>query len=127
MQTATLSSGRTMPMLGSGTWALTGRHGAQAVSKALRLGYRHIDTAVFYGNHQDVAAGIRDSGVPRQDIFITTKVWRDKLAYLEAWDTVGPTFMERYRHHFPEQPDCQLRRQYYWLWTPHAACLVRRA
>ena len=81
MQLATLSSGRTMPMLGLGTWELTGRECARTVSRALRLGYRHIDTAVFYDNHKDVAAGIEDSGVDRGDIFITTKVWRDKLHF----------------------------------------------
>lgn len=62
-------------MLGLGTWRLTGAAGADAVAYALSAGYSHIDTADIYGNHRDIAAGIRMAGVKREQIFITTKVW----------------------------------------------------
>lgn len=67
-----------IPTLGLGTWQLTGAECAPAVEYALSIGYRHIDTADIYGNHLEVAEGIRNSGVAREDIFITTKVWNNR-------------------------------------------------
>lgn len=68
-----LASGRDMPLLGLGTWMLSGKQCEDTVRSALELGYRHIDTADYYRNHRDVAAGMK--GFARQDIFLTTKVW----------------------------------------------------
>jgi 2,5-diketo-D-gluconate reductase B len=68
-----------VPALGFGTWGLKGTSGAEAVADALRTGYRHIDTARSYGNETAVGEGIRRSGVPREEIFLVTKVWRDHL------------------------------------------------
>ena len=68
-----------IPALGFGTWQLRGKECAQSVAAALKHGYRHIDTAQIYENESEVGAGIRNSGVPRGDIFLTTKVWMDKL------------------------------------------------
>jgi 2,5-diketo-D-gluconate reductase B len=73
MQTVT-AHGAAIPVIGFGTWRLTGETCARAVADALRVGYRHIDTAAAYGNADRVGEGIRTSGVARDDVFITTKV-----------------------------------------------------
>ena len=67
-----------MPIMGLGTWQLTGNECVEGVSYALNLGYKAIDTADIYGNHLEVAKGIKRSGVKREDFFLTTKVWNDK-------------------------------------------------
>ena len=72
--------GTTVPRLGFGTWRLSGEACRDAVATAMRLGYRHIDTAAMYGNEAEVGAALHGSGVARQDLFVTTKVWRDDLA-----------------------------------------------
>ncbi|NYT73215.1 2,5-didehydrogluconate reductase DkgB [Halomonas sp. QX-2] len=68
-----------MPNPGFGTFRLEGDTLKQSIHAALEAGYRHIDTAQFYGNEKGVGEAIRDSSVPRSDIFLTTKVWFDKL------------------------------------------------
>lgn len=68
-----------IPALGLGTWQLEGRACADRVADALAIGYRHVDTAQEYENHEAVGRGIRASGVPRDQVFLTTKVWWDKL------------------------------------------------
>jgi diketogulonate reductase-like aldo/keto reductase len=75
--TLELRDGSRMPVLGLGTWKLSGREGAEAIGKALEMGYNHIDTADRYGNHDAVARAIR--GHDRSGLFITTKVWKDQL------------------------------------------------
>jgi len=67
--------GASIPLLGLGTWELRGRACARVVEQALRLGYRHIDTAEMYDNEREVGDGLRASGVPRGEIFLTTKIW----------------------------------------------------
>ncbi len=71
---APLPSGQGMPLLGFGTWQITGELATLATSWALEAGYRHIDTATIYDNEREVGAAIRDSGVPRDELFITTKL-----------------------------------------------------
>jgi diketogulonate reductase-like aldo/keto reductase len=73
------ANGANMPCLGFGTWTLEGRQCSDLVAHALDVGYRHIDTASSYGNEEAVGAGIRASGLPRDDIFLTTKVWHTDL------------------------------------------------
>lgn len=68
-----------IPSIGFGTWKLTGEEGRQAIQTALEIGYRHIDTADRYGNHKEVAEAIKNSGVGRDELFITSKIWRDDL------------------------------------------------
>ncbi len=72
--------GAHIPVIGFGTWRLAGEECARAVAEALRVGYRHIDTAAAYGNEDRVGEGIRASGIPRDQIFVATKVWVDDLA-----------------------------------------------
>lgn len=68
-----------IPRLGLGTWPMRGEEGVRAVAHALKVGYRAIDTAVVYQNETEVGEGIRAAGVPRDQIFITTKVWYTDL------------------------------------------------
>jgi 2,5-diketo-D-gluconate reductase A len=72
--TVQLNDGRSIPQIGLGTWPLRGEDAAVAVASALELGYRHVDTAVRYGNEDGVGEGIRRAGIPREELFITTKV-----------------------------------------------------
>jgi diketogulonate reductase-like aldo/keto reductase len=74
------ANGARIPAIGLGTWDLRGDVCVDMVEQALRLGYRHVDTAEMYGNEDEVGEGLRASGVPRDDVFITTKVWPDHLA-----------------------------------------------
>jgi diketogulonate reductase-like aldo/keto reductase len=67
--------GTKVPALGFGTWTLAGDECADAVTDAINIGYRHIDTAQAYGNEEFVGQGIKDSGVDRSELFVTTKVW----------------------------------------------------
>ena len=67
--------GLTLPLLGFGTWQLEPADARRMVAEALRIGYRHIDTAWIYKNEAAVGDGIRDSGVPRNEIWLTTKIW----------------------------------------------------
>lgn len=75
-----LANGAAIPALGLGTWTLKGSQCAELVGQALGLGYRHIDTAAMYGNEEAVGDGLRSSGVDREKIFVTTKVWWTDIA-----------------------------------------------
>ncbi len=70
-----------MPALGFGTWQLKGDACREGIVEALEHGYRHIDTAQAYENEEEVGAGIKKSGVPRKDIFLTTKVWMSNVSH----------------------------------------------
>ena len=72
--TFTLNTGAKIPAIGLGTWQSKPNEVREAVKVALQRGYRHIDTALAYGNEEEVGQGIRDSGVPREEIWITTKL-----------------------------------------------------
>lgn len=74
-QPAVTVDGHRIPLLGFGTWQLEPADARRMVAEALRIGYRHIDTAWIYRNEQAVGDGIRDSGVARDDIWLTTKIW----------------------------------------------------
>src|SRR3989344_6841658 len=80
MKTIQLNNNVSIPMLGFGTWQLTGEDCARSVRHALQTGYRHIDTADKYGNHVEVGKAILQSNVSRNEIHLTTKVWRTDLA-----------------------------------------------
>src|SRR4051794_34416166 len=68
-----------IPKIGFGTWQIDDRDVAEAVSDAVGLGYRHIDTARMYGNERGVGEGLRAAGVERRELWVTTKVWHDQL------------------------------------------------
>lgn len=73
------ANGARIPLVGLGTWDLRGKVCARMVEEAIKLGYRHIDTAAMYGNETAVGEGLRASGVKRDEVFITTKVWQSDL------------------------------------------------
>jgi 2,5-diketo-D-gluconate reductase B len=74
------ANGARIPLIGLGTWELNGSACERIVEEALRLGYRHIDTATMYENEREVGQGVRASGVPRDQVFVTTKVWTSDFA-----------------------------------------------
>ena len=74
------ANGARIPAIGLGTWDLRGRTCARIVEQALRLGYRHIDTAQMYENEREVGEGLRASGVKRDQVFLTTKIWPTHFA-----------------------------------------------
>ncbi|HYO38707.1 MAG TPA: aldo/keto reductase [Nocardioidaceae bacterium] len=74
----TLPGGGRMPLLGFGTWQLEGRDAVEATSTALEAGYRHLDTATIYGNEAEVGRALAESGVARDDVFVTTKCPPDR-------------------------------------------------
>ena len=79
-----LLSGEFIPEIGYGTYLEKGVDCYNGVLEALKAGYRHIDTAAFYGNEEEVGKAIRDSNVPREEIFVTTKVWNTDRGYEKA-------------------------------------------
>jgi methylglyoxal/glyoxal reductase len=104
-----LNNGVEMPVLGLGVYqSPPGRATQSAVRSALRLGYRHVDTARIYGNEADVGQAIRDSGIPREEIFVTTKLWNSEQGYesaIRACDAslkrLGLAYLDLYLIHFP--------------------------
>lgn len=80
----TLTNGVRIPKLGLGTWLIEGQSATQAVIDAVKLGYRHVDTAQAYGNEKEVGEGIRNCGVPREELFVTTKVAAECKSYESA-------------------------------------------
>ena len=79
----TLSSGYDMPVVGLGTYSLRGSVCVNSVSAAVQNGYRLIDTASFYGNEREVGEGIRKSGIGRDEVFVTTKLYPNQYGYAD--------------------------------------------
>src|ERR1700753_2955906 len=77
------ANGAKIPSIGLGTWELRGRTCARIVEQAVKLGYRHFDTAQIYENEREVGEGVRASGIKRDDVFVTTKVWTTHFAPTE--------------------------------------------
>lgn len=109
IKTYTLSNGVQIPQVGFGTWQTPdGDIAKESVLAALKAGYRHIDTAAVYRNEGSVGEAIRLSGIPREEIFVTTKLWNDKHSYdgaMEAIDTslktLGLDYVDLYLIHWP--------------------------
>jgi diketogulonate reductase-like aldo/keto reductase len=102
-----LADGNEIPLLGLGVWQVANdRECVDAVRWALGLGYRHIDTAQAYGNEESVGEGLRESGVPREEVFITTKFYparKDPLAEAErSLQRLGVDYVDLYIIHWPE-------------------------
>lgn len=104
------NDGSAMPRLGFGTYLIqNGGNCYRAVRHALDTGYRHVDTAAFYGNEEDVGRAVRDSGIPREQIYVTTKLWNSDQGYdpaLRAFDRsirrLGLDYVDLYLVHWPE-------------------------
>src|SRR5262245_52061080 len=88
------ANGARIPLLGLGTWDLRGRTCSRIVEQALRLGYRHIDTAEMYDNEREVGEGLRTSGVPRNEAFVVTKVWPSHFAPRELLRTAKESLVK---------------------------------
>jgi len=107
--TVKLNNDVRMPILGLGVYqSPPGRVTRDAVNFALRVGYRHVDTARIYGNEADVGEAVRESGVPRGDLFVTTKLWNSDQGYdstLRACESslkrLGLDYLDLYLVHFP--------------------------
>lgn len=107
--TYTLANGVEIPIVGFGTWQTPdGDVAKTSVEAAINAGYRHIDTAAAYGNEESVGAGIKASGIKRDDLFLTTKLWNDDHGYdnaMHAIDTsltkLGVDYVDLYLIHWP--------------------------
>ncbi len=104
--TAPLSSGGNIPLIGLGTWRLHGQECYEAVRHALEVGYRHIDTATMYGNEADIGQAIRDSSVPRENIFLTTKLrpqdaGRERAVIADSLSQLGTDYVDLWLVHWP--------------------------
>jgi 2,5-diketo-D-gluconate reductase A len=102
-----LADGNRIPLLGLGVWQVSNsRECVDAVRWALQLGYRHIDTAQAYGNEESVGQGLRESGVPREEVFITTKFFprrKDPVAEAErSLERLGVDYVDLYIIHWPK-------------------------
>ena len=83
-ETYVLANGVKIPRFALGTWQVSNEDAGEAVKNALKIGYRHIDTAVGYGNEQGVGEGIKESGIPREEIYVTSKIPAEVKSYEEA-------------------------------------------
>jgi len=103
-----LNDGNEIPQLGYGTFQSKGIEAYQGVLDALKEGYIHIDTAAVYGNEKEVGQAIKDSGIPREKLFITTKLWNDNRGYEEtkqaladSLERLGLDYIDLYLIHWP--------------------------
>jgi diketogulonate reductase-like aldo/keto reductase len=87
-ETYTLSNGVEIPKLGLGTWFIDNGNAASAVKQAMKIGYRHIDTAQAYGNEEGVGEGVRTCGVGRDEVFVTTKLAAEVKSYEKAVEAI---------------------------------------
>ena len=104
----TMNDGRDIPRLGLGVYKVADAEAARVVELALDTGYRHVDTATLYNNERGVGNGVRASGVPREEVFVTTKVWDDDHGFdptRRAFDTslelLGFDYIDLYLIHWP--------------------------
>jgi diketogulonate reductase-like aldo/keto reductase len=104
--TAGLPAGGRMPLLGFGTWQIKGKKATESVGWALEAGYRHLDTATVYGNEREVGRGLTDSGVTRDDVFVTTKcpprnTGRELDTLRASLDALGTDHVDLWLIHWP--------------------------
>lgn len=108
IETVALNNGIQMPVLGFGTLYLKDDLGVRCVAEAISLGYRLIDTATVYGNEESVGGGIKKSGINREKLFVTSKLWVDdygyeeaKIAFQTSLDKLGLDYLDLYLIHRP--------------------------
>lgn len=94
LETLKLNDGTRIPQLGYGTWMIKDEHAERLVSQALKLGYRHIDTAQAYGNEVGVGKGLFISGIPREEVFVTSKVAAEHKSYQEALASIDDSLLK---------------------------------
>ncbi len=111
-ETVALKNGIEIPAIGYGTWLVNdAKTAAATVAEAVKAGYRHIDTAAYYGNEASVAEGIRMSGIPREKLFVTSKVWytdrgyeKTMAAFERTMDAFSFDYLDLYLVHWPAVP-----------------------
>jgi 2,5-diketo-D-gluconate reductase A len=101
-----LGQAGSMPLVGLGTWQMTGTRCREAVQYALEVGYRHIDTATIYRNEREVGRAVRDSGVPRQEVFVATKLppshaGRERRTLDDSLRALGTDYVDLWLVHWP--------------------------
>lgn len=106
--TVKLQNGYEIPCLGYGTYKVSGEEAVAVIKNAISAGYRHIDTATFYGNEVEVGQAIQECGVPREDLFITSKVWKTergyektKASFLKTLEDMQLDYLDLYLIHWP--------------------------
>jgi 2,5-diketo-D-gluconate reductase A len=102
----TLAGDVTMPMVGFGTWPMRGHQACEATLNALQDGYRHVDTATMYANESEVGHALRDSGLPRQDVFLTSKLratdaGREREVLSGSLRALGTDYLDLWLIHWP--------------------------
>lgn len=109
MKTIELNNGVLIPVIGLGTFRAKENEAYQAVLHALKVGYRHIDTAAIYRNEKEVGQAIKDSGIPRAEIFVTSKLWNTDQGYAStqkalqtSLDELGLEYLDLYLIHWPK-------------------------
>lgn len=112
MEYVSLLNGVKMPLLGLGTWLSQGEETVWAIQKAVSYGYRSFDTAALYGNEESIGRGIRECGIPREKLFITSKIWnegQDKRAakeqFLKSLRALALDYLDLYLIHWPRTGD----------------------
>ena len=103
-----LDDGVLMPQLGFGVWRVSGAETEQVVAQALEVGYRSIDTAAMYGNEEGVGRAVVSSGIPREEVFVTSKLWNDchgydaaRKAFDDSHRRLGLDYVDLYLVHWP--------------------------
>ena len=106
--TFVLNNGVRIPRIGLGMWQSNGDEAVNAIKWAVETGYRHIDTATFYNNEKDTGRGIAKCGIPREELFITTKLWptdmvdnRQEAALQRSLEALGLKYLDLYLLHWP--------------------------
>src|SRR5258708_9707076 len=102
----TRAGGVAMPMVGFGAWQMRAHSACEAVLRALRAGYRHVDTATMYANEAEVGHALRDSGLPRQEVFLTTKLrasdaGREEKVLSSSLRALGTDYVDLWLVHWP--------------------------
>lgn len=103
-----MHNGKTIPCIGYGTYKTYDNEACDAVLLAIKAGYRHIDTAAYYQNEQGIGKAVRKCGIPREELFITSKVWntdrgyeKTKKAFADSLERLGLEYMDLYLIHWP--------------------------
>lgn len=110
--TKLLNDGTKIPLIGLGVYQAAAEETLASVKTALSLGYRHVDTAQLYGNEAEVARAVKESGIPREEVWITTKVWRSSFGYQKTLDSLEKSlqkmklgYVDLLLLHCPPSPD----------------------